>query len=215
MTQTGSSFQRPSLYFWLYCAVGLAGISISLNVVQAVLLHDPSFIFRLLHPVRAQADDHFRGALAPVTVIEYGDFQCPFCAKMHPELRHLAETGQIRWIYRNYPLEGHPLAEPAAETAECAGQQGKFWDFSDSVFIQQKSIKSLSDIQSIAVNAGVNERELASCLSSGWAHDRVQKEMALGNTDLVLSTPTLFINGKQQVGAVGEGQLEQLVRAAN
>jgi protein-disulfide isomerase len=106
-------------------------------------------------------DEHVRGpANAALTVIEYGDFQCPYCARAHLVLTELAEDqgeelGGIRLVFRHLPLaDFHPLAGQAAEAAEAAGAQGKFWDMHDALFEEQDNIEDEQDLQDLAENLG-------------------------------------------------------------
>jgi Thioredoxin len=117
--------------------------SLLLNGVFVFHLSHPSFWrdFKLswLHPPPVRASDHVRGdSNAPVTVIEYADFQCPYCQQMHAALQTAVQEGRIRWVYRHFPLSSiHPLAFKEAEAAECAGAQGKFWEYADALFATQ------------------------------------------------------------------------------
>jgi Thioredoxin len=113
--------------------------SLLLNGVFVFHLSHPSFWrdFKLswLHPPPVRASDHIRGdSNAPVTVVEYADFQCPYCQQMHAALQTAVQEGRIRWVYRHFPLSSiHPLAFKEAEAAECAGAQGKFWEYADAL----------------------------------------------------------------------------------
>ena len=111
--------------------------------------------------------DHSRGEMsAPVTLVEYGDFQCPHCAMAHALVtrleRHYGE--KLRFVYRNFPLvEIHPLAEPAAEAAEFAAAGGKFWEMHDSIFAHQRQL-SESMLTDLAGRLGLDEREAGSAI---------------------------------------------------
>lgn len=86
------------------------------------------------------ATDHVRGDKnAPLTIVEYSDFQCPFCSRFHPTMEQVMKdyAGKVRWVYRHFPLSFHPNAQPAAIAGECAGQQNKFWEFADAMFLNQ------------------------------------------------------------------------------
>lgn len=219
-TAVGSSCERDlegstgrSASFWLYFLIGLTGVSLTTNTALIFLLHNPSFVHQLLYPVKVLPNDHVRGSAASVTIVEYADFQCPFCAKVHPGLKRLAESGKIRWIYRSLPLNGHPLAEPAAEIAECSSEQGKFWDFADRMFAEQQNLASSADLRHLASEAGLNDSALIECLSSKRARSRVESEVALAGRDLVQSTPTLFINGRRREGAPDDAHFDEILLA--
>src|SRR5947209_7330836 len=96
------------------------------------------------HGVEPQASDHFRGSLdAPLTLIEYGDYQCPYCGLAHTAVAELIEElgDRLCYVYRNFPLtEVHEKAEPAAEAAEAAGRRGKFWEMHDALFENQDAL---------------------------------------------------------------------------
>jgi protein-disulfide isomerase len=200
--------------FWLYFFATLSFFSIAVNGILAVRLYDPFFFHRVLHgSPNVLNDDHVRGSVyAPVTVIEYGDFQCPFCAQVHKELKQLADRGSIRWAYRNYPLPGHAIALPAALAAECAAEQGKFWQFADSVF--ETHPQNQQDLAAIEGGLGLETVRFQQCLASARPQDHIDKHLSFAQGDLVEATPTMFFNGRRQVGAFKPDQLEQLVSAA-
>ena len=101
--------------------------------------------------------DHVRGPEnAKLTIIEYSDLECPFCARFHPTMEQLVEEypNDIRWVYRHFPLRIHPGAGPKAHAAECAGEQGRFWEFTDALF-EAGANEPLSGLPAIATAAGV------------------------------------------------------------
>jgi protein-disulfide isomerase len=201
--------------FWVSFLFTLLVTSLALNAALVLRLRNPDIIHQWLRPTHFIQGDHVRGdSRAPVTVIEYGDFQCPFCASVHPALTRLAEGKQIRWVFRNFPLDSHSLSRAAAEVAECSAEQGEFWQFADSMFIQQTTVKSRDDLKELALQAGVEPSSLNACLASSRPDERLQRDNHLSAESMVESTPTLFINGKRQVGAVEAKELQRLVDMA-
>lgn len=200
--------------FWLYFFGTLSFFSIGVNIILTARLYDPFFLHRVLHgSPKVVNDDHVRGnASAPVMVIEYGDFQCPFCAQVHPELKKLADRGSIRWAYRNYPLPGHAIALPAAQAAECAAEQGKFWEYADKVFTTHP--QNQEDLAVIERSLDLDPVRFDQCLVSARPQARIGKDLSLAREDLVEATPTMFVNGRRQVGGLKSDQLEQLISAA-
>src|SRR5579862_4257159 len=124
-------------------------LSLTLNFVLLFLFNSPNKLqavrLSFKRAPKVTNKDHIRGASgAPVIAIEYADFLCPFCKDLHANLKTLSGTQNFVWVLRNRPLAIHPLASKAAVAAECAGQQGKFWEYADSLFENQGQIKSES-----------------------------------------------------------------------
>ena len=142
---------------------------------------------------------------APVTIVEYSDYQCPFCERFFTESELLLrkeyiETGKVKMIYRDFPLPGHPYAMPAALAANCAKDQGKFWAYHDVLFKKQNELANLDYVQ-VAKDLGLNTADFKSCLDSKKYQSQIQKDFEEGSNIGVNGTPTFFINGKQLVGA--------------
>ncbi len=145
---------------------------------------------------------------APITIIEFSDFQCPFCGRWNeqtlPQLqKDYIDTGKVKLVYRDFPLSFHPFAEPAAIAAECAREQGDdatFYKFHDAIFANQAS---LSDdmLKKAAKDLGLDEKKFADCTSSGKYREEVQADFAAGSQYGVSGTPSFFINGVKLVGA--------------
>lgn len=142
--------------------------------------------------------DHIRGNVnAPITLIEYSDFECPYCATFHPTLSDvLAEYGDdVRVVYRHYPLSFHPNAQKAAEGSECVAKLGgndAFWTYADTIFAEQEKLGNRLNPEAIttaATAAGVNMSEFQTCLDSGEMADRVQADMDNGSVAGVTGTP--------------------------
>lgn len=144
--------------------------------------------------------DHAQGpAEAPVTLVEYGDYECPHCGHAYPIVKALQKRfgSQLRFVFRNFPLrEIHPNAEAAAETAEFAATQDKFWEMHDLIYENQQD---LSDelLADLAKRLRIDARELARALETGEFAERVKKDFSGGVRSGVNGTPTFFINGQR------------------
>ena len=139
---------------------------------------------------------------ATVTVIEFSDFECPFCGKAAPTVKQVKEQygDRIRFVYKHFPLPSHSTAPKAAEAAECAGDQGKFWEMHDKMFANQKALFPNS-LKGYAKDIGLNTTAFNNCLDSGIMASRVQSDQQEGNTFGVKATPTFFINNRKIEGA--------------
>jgi protein-disulfide isomerase len=147
--------------------------------------------------------DHSRGPrTAPVTLVEYGDFECPHCGQAHVVLAELqGEMGdQFRLVFRNFPLtQVHPHAERAAEAAEAAGAQGRFWEMHDALFENQEALDDeslLSYAQDLDLDMVAFERDVV----GGVYTQRVREDFMSGVRSGVNGTPTFFINGRRHNG---------------
>lgn len=152
-------------------------------------------------------DDPFLGnEEAPVTVIEFSDFECPFCKRFHNStldqlISDYVDTGKIKFVYRDFPLTSiHPNAQKAAEAAECADDQGKFWKMHDLLFDRSPAL-SEDKLTNYAEELGLNVEQFQDCLASGKYADEVGKDFADGLAAGVNGTPTFFINGERLIGA--------------
>jgi protein-disulfide isomerase len=150
---------------------------------------------------------------APVTIIEFSDFQCPFCRKFYKETlpqikKDYILTGKAKLVYRDFPLvQIHPGATPAAEGAECAKEQGKFWEMHDVIFDEQEKQGSgtiqftADDVKKWAAKLGLNTSKFNQCLDSEKYKQEVEKDIADGSAAGVTGTPAIFVNGRLIVGA--------------
>ncbi len=142
-------------------------------------------------------DDYIRGDKnAEITIIEYSDFECPFCGRFHPTMEQVMDNykGKVKWVLRSFPLSFHPEAEPAALAAECAGEQGKFWEFADDLFANQDSL-STSFYSGLATKFGLNISKFNDCVSSGKYLDKIRAQAQSGGAAGVTGTPGSFIIG--------------------
>ncbi len=162
-------------------------------------------------------EDHIRGNPdAPVTIIEYSDFQCPFCQRFHPTVRQILEDypDQVRWVYKHFPLDSiHSEARPSAEASECAAEQGKFWQFADELFENQSRMGS-SLYEELASQIGLNMGQFESCISSRKYKDHVEADLQEGIKAGITGTPGSFVNGEEISGAVPYDYLKTTVEQA-
>lgn len=143
-------------------------------------------------------------ATAPVTIVEYSDFHCPFCRRVQPTLTALLEKypGRVRLVYKHLPLDGlHPQARRVSEAAWCAGQQDRFWEFHDAVYADTSNDASEATLNRYATAAGLDAGRFASCLASPDARNAVQREVSQGESLGLNSTPGFFVNGREIRGA--------------
>ena len=164
--------------------------------------------------VTVSADDNFRGNKnAPVTIVEFSDFQCPYCSRFHDTMKQVMENypNQVKWVYKHFPLDSiHPYARKAAEAAECAGDQKKFWEYTDSLFEQQSEI-SLEFLPELATDLGLNVKKFNECLNTDKYASKVTADAQQGASIGVNGTPGNFINGQAVSGAVPYEQIKSIV----
>jgi Na+/H+ antiporter NhaA len=179
------------------------------------LLGTAESIIDLAVPVDPRRD-HVRGpAKAPVTVVEYGDFECPYCGQAEPVVREiLADYGDVRYVWRHLPLNDvHPHAQLAAEGAEAAAIQGKFWEMYDQLLTHQGRL-SAEDLIQYAGELGLDTGRFARDLDREAGAARIAEDVDSADLSGVSGTPTFFINGKRHPGAYDLGALSNAVRAA-
>ena len=161
--------------------------------------------------------DHVRGPEeAPVTVVEYADFECPFCGQAEPEVRELLRNfgSEVRYVWRHLPLRDvHPNAQKAAEAAEAAAVQGKFWEMHDLLFDHQDAL-TLRDLIGYATSLGLDTGRFTTDLKSGAGAARIDEDIDSADLSSVSGTPTFFVNGIRHYGAYDIASLSVAVRAA-
>jgi len=160
--------------------------------------------------------DHFRGPEdAPVTLVEYGDFQCPYCGRAESVVRELlTEIGDLRYVWRHLPLtDVHPDAQLAAEAAEAAGAQGRFWEMHDLLLWHQDALRP-PDLASYAAELGLDVERFSDDLRRHAWTGRVAEDVDSADLSAVSGTPTFFINGVRHQGAYDVETLTAAVRAA-
>jgi protein-disulfide isomerase len=157
--------------------------------------------------------DHIQGrADAPVTLLEYGDYECPFCGAAYPIVKEVQSRmgDRLRFVFRNFPITtSHPHAEHAAEAAEAAGSQGKFWDMHDLLYENQKRLDD-ADLHAYAEQLRLDVRSFDGDLAGHVHAERVREDFMSGVRSGVNGTPTFYINGSRHDGGY---QLESLLTA--
>jgi Na+/H+ antiporter NhaA len=160
--------------------------------------------------------DHVRGPIdAPVTVVEYGDFECPYCGQAEPVVRELlGEFGDVAYVWRHLPLSDvHPNAQLAAEAAEAAADQGAFWELHDLLLAHQDALGA-DDLVGYAEQLGLDLDRFSSALQEHSGAARVAEDVDSADLSGVSGTPTFFVNGRRHYGAYDIGTLSAAVRAA-
>jgi protein-disulfide isomerase len=138
---------------------------------------------------------------APVTIIEFSDYECPFCKRAEATVKKVLATygDKIRFVYRHYPLEFHATARPAAEASACAAAQGKFWEYHDKLFASSDLTEA--KLKALAGEVGLDQAKFDDCFAKKQFKDDIDKDMADASSVGVTGTPAFFINGRMLSGA--------------
>lgn len=153
-------------------------------------------------------------AEAPVTIVEFSDFECPYCSRVTPGLDKVHEVygDKVRIVFRQFPLEQiHPNARRAARAALCAHDQGHFWGLHDAMFADQQNLAGPGLLQIAGKVEGLDATALAECLTAGTHEDTVDRDLGAGERAGVTGTPALFINGRFVNGAAAFEQLATMI----
>lgn len=151
-------------------------------------------------------------AKAPVTIIEFSDYQCPFCKRVEPTVQEVLKIygpEKVRFAYRNFPLPMHSEARPAAEAAACAADQGKFWEYHEKLM----AAKDLSapSLQTMAGEVGIDKKKFDECVAAQKFKDSVDKDVKAGEEAGVSGTPAFFINGRMIDGAQPVEKFKEII----
>jgi predicted DsbA family dithiol-disulfide isomerase len=174
---------------------------------KVVMLISPPRIFVSIDPARV------RGLVkAPITIVEFSDFECPYCGGVEDTLRQLESQypTQIRLAYRDFPLDFHPSAEPSAEASRCALAQGKYWQYHDLLFANQQHLES-SDLLKLAVRLDLDLKIFHACISRKTYKADVQHDVDEGKKLGITGTPAFFINGILVSGAIPLEEFARLI----
>ena len=163
--------------------------------------------------LQIEEGEHLRGSPdADIVIVEYGDFQCPYCARAYPTLVELQQRygERIALVYRHLPLEMHPYALAAAEAAEAAAAQDKFWPMHDALF-QHQAQMAPGQLPLLAREAGLDAARFEEDLASGRHRERIRQQAAEGKSLGASGTPSFFINGERYHGDSDRESLTQAV----
>ncbi len=164
-------------------------------------------------------DDAVKGDInAPVTIVEFSDYECPFCGKYVEEtmpriIENYVDTGKVKYVFRDFPLSFHADAQKAGEAAECAGEQDMYWDMHDMLFANQDAL-DVDSLKSYAEELGLDTESFNSCLDNGDMAEEVEADMADGAKYGVQGTPAFFINGEMVSGAMPYAVFEDAIETA-
>jgi len=170
-------------------------------------------------PQKVKVDNgHFSllgDANAKVTIVEFSDFQCPYCGRFYSESlpqieENYVKTGKVKIVFRHFPLSFHPYAQKASEATECANEQGKFWEYHNKLFENQGAL-TITDLKQYATDLGLDATKFNACLDSGKMASEVQKDFNAGQQYGVSGTPAFFVNGVSIVGAQPYAAFQQLI----
>lgn len=160
-------------------------------------------------PVSCKADD------CAITIVEYSEFQCPFCSRVLPDVKKiLAEyKGRIRWIVRDFPLSFHDRAKPAAIAAKCAAAQGKYWQMYSILFDNQRNLAD-TDLKSYADKIGLDKGKYDKCVAApGAIEAQIENNFQTGSALGVSGTPAFFINGRRLSGAMPYSEFKRVIES--
>ncbi len=149
---------------------------------------------------------------APVTVVEFSDFECPYCARLAPTMDQVVSTygDKVRVVFRQFPLNFHPHAQKAAEASLCANEQGKFWELHDAMFQNQQQI-AVDNLKAKAAELGLDAEQFNSCVDNGKYAAQVATDLQQGSQAGVSGTPALFVNGRFINGAVPFADIAKVI----
>jgi protein-disulfide isomerase len=152
---------------------------------------------------------------APVTIVEFSDYQCPYCQRAEPTVKQVLQQyeGQVRFVYKHFPLESiHPLARGASEAAGCAEDQGRFWDYHERVFAAANGLEPAA-LEGYATELELDLEAFRACVAERRHADKITTDLRDGQAAEVSSTPTFFVNGVKLKGAQPFSEFQRLIEA--
>jgi protein-disulfide isomerase len=220
-SNSGKNYWKYATYVLVLAVVGIIAFNLgggsTGGVVDNTIPNNPTVPSA---PVKVDIDDDsIKGDKnAPVTIVEFSDYECPFCARFYSQTlsqidENYIKTGKVRLVYRDFPLSIHPQAQKAAEAAECAGEQDKYYDMHNILF--EKGVSGgVTSFKQYASEIGLDTAKFNSCLDSGKMASEVQKDFQDGQSYGVRGTPAFFINGQLVSGAQPYANFEAAIEAA-
>lgn len=207
---------KENVYSWLIIGILVIQVGLLLFLIQKARTLEQ--LFGPQPPILVDRVPDERGhetgpKAALVTIVEFADYQCPYCnAAVEPVKVLLSKySDSIRFIYRHFPLEMHSDAFQAAEAAECAGEQGRFWEMHEILLANQKAL-GFEFLQDYAKNIGLDQNQFLECLESGRTSALVKQDIGDGMKYGVSGTPTFYVNQRMVVGLAGlESAIEDVI----
>jgi len=200
---------------WIF--VGIVVVTILVLIISILTLSGGEKIVEVPKEGLVKENNYTLGRKdANVAIVEFSDFQCPACGSAHPIIKRITQEyeDKILFVYRHFPIiTAHKYALKAAEAAEAAGEQGKFWEYHDLLFENQESLKT-QDLKRYAQELELDTAKFNEALDSGKFKDKVTTDMDDGEKLGVSSTPTFFINGQKNVGVLSYEKFKELIDKA-
>jgi protein-disulfide isomerase len=177
----------------------------------------------LAKPARAKVDIKIRDTdpvfgnkKAKVTIVEFSDFECPFCGRAAKTIEQLRKDfgEKIKVVFKQFPLSFHPNANRAAQASLCANDQGKFWEYHDKLFASQQALAE-NNLNAYAKELGLDVKKFTECLKTSKFKTMIDEDIAEGSKGGVSGTPAFFINGELHVGAIDVAALKDIIDDAN
>ena len=209
-------FMKDNIFSWLIMGILVVQVVLLLLLIQRVRALEQIFGPQppiMLDRVPDERGHEFGPQGALVTIVEFADYQCPYCGAAAEPVKELLSKypDEVRLIYRHFPLEGHAEAFQAAEAAECAGEQGRFWEMHEMLFANQKAL-GFDFLQDYAGKIGLDQNQFMDCMESGRTAALVKQDMSDGMKYGVNGTPTFFVNQRMVVGLAGlESAIEDVI----
>ena len=203
----------PLVYMFIPLAffLGLGGGYLLWGVNKTPVAADTTTTRRV--NVSTDDDPSIGPAKAPITIIEFSDYQCPYCQSWENQVYQqllASYPNQIRFVYRDLPLPMHPEAEPAAEAADCAGEQNAYWKFHDALFEQKYGLNRLA-YEHYASDLGLDAKAFTACLDSHRYKSEVQKDANDAASAGISGTPSFVINGRILIGALPFSEFKTVI----
>lgn len=201
-------FKLPKKYIFAAVIAAIAAVG-----VYVFALSTPSYI-----PATEDGDNFLGAENALVTLVEFSDFQCPFCGKFYKEtepqiISEYVDTGKVKFVYKHLPLtQIHAYSQKAAEASECAADQGKFWEYHGKLFANQNAL-FLASLKKYASDIGLDRTKFDACLDSGTMASRVGYDAEEAVQRGVRSTPNFFVNGVKIEGAQPFSKFKEAIEA--
>jgi protein-disulfide isomerase len=201
-----------SILVFIFFTIALAAV-LAYQIVALLKNSEGEVVNNKIYDVSVDNDPFIGAPNAKVTIVEFADFECPYCAEAYPIIREITSAygDQVRYVFRDFPITDiHTSAQKAHEAAECANEQGKFWQMHDKLYQNQDKL-SVDDLKQFAVQLGLASESFNTCLDSGRYDKEIEKDRTDGLVLEVRGTPTWFVNGIKVEGVVPLDSFKELI----